>query len=196
MFVTGPVATPHVTEGGGVAAAPSSSSTSPQSAASPAAAPPASSPMQTVNLSVVSKSSHDDDDDGVGMGSPLGSMAMEMTPGQMMEAEMSASGILDDVMMGGPVGGDPEGDLLMSGLGDEPFFPGFATSASSTAVASSSSAPSGALSGVNKQSFLNFYDDEDEPEVSLGGKIEPKFCFAIFKGRKGRFHCFHAEIGL
>ena len=53
---------------------------------------------------------------------------MEMTPGQMMEAEMSASGcLLDDVMMGstGDCGVDPDTtDLLMSGLTDEPLFSG------------------------------------------------------------------------
>ena len=57
---------------------------------------------------------------------------MEMTPGQMMEAEMSASGcLLDDVMMGptGDCGVDPDTtDLLMSGLTDEPLFSGQHTS--------------------------------------------------------------------
>ena len=68
------------------------------------------------------------DDHPNGVGSPLGTLAMEMTPGQMMEAEMSASGcLLDDVMMGptGDCGVDPDTtDLLMSGLTDEPLFSG------------------------------------------------------------------------
>ena len=68
------------------------------------------------------------DDHPDGVGSPLGTLAMEMTPGQMMEAEMSASGcLLDDVMMGptGDCGVDPDTtDLLMSGLTDEPLFSG------------------------------------------------------------------------
>ena len=63
---------------------------------------------------------------------------MEMTPGQMMEAEMSASGcLLDDVMMGptGDCGVDPDTtDLLMSGLTDEPLFSGIKLFVSQQAV--------------------------------------------------------------
>ena len=97
---------------------------------------------------------------------------MEMTPAQLMEAEMTASGILDDVMMGVGAGGGGSNvvdhDDVLGGVGldpDEPLFPGFPPSSSTTdnGVGQPSS------NGVVKQSsssFLNFYDDEDQsPEV-------------------------------
>merc|ERR1719295_541017 len=129
------------------------------------------SPTQTVNLNV---QTDEQDDHPDGVGSPLGTLAMEMTPGQMMEAEMSASGcLLDDVMMG-PTGSTPQSpdttDLLMSGLTDEPLFSGFPTS--------SASGPSGSGGPSRHSSLFNLYcgeDDESESDhvngfgVGLGG---------------------------